>query len=88
MILSSDKTGHGHESIVQALKEQFLEQGGQADIRIVNGFSIGGPFGRFVEQLYFPVVQYFPCLWKLFFHFASQLPYAVNHITAKCTIRT
>ncbi len=51
MILSSDKTGQGHESIVQALKEQFSELYGQIDLRTVNGFSIGGSLGRFVEQL-------------------------------------
>lgn len=84
IILSSDKTGHGHESIVQALKEQFSGNYPQTDLRIINGFNIGGPFGRLVEQLYFPMVKHAPFLWKPFFQFTSHFPFAVDYITATC----
>lgn len=83
MILSSDKTGQGHESIVQALKEQFSELYSQTEVKIVNGFIIGGSFGRFVERLYYPAVKYTPFLWKLFFQLTSRFPGAMDAITSR-----
>ena len=64
MIISSTKTGYGHQSIANALKEQ-LTQYQDVTVDIVDGFLFAGRLGVKASGIYGPITRWGEQLWKL-----------------------
>ena len=64
MIISSTKTGHGHQSIAAALTEQIKEYS-DIQVDVVDGFLFLGRLGLKASGIYGPVTRYSQQFWKL-----------------------
>lgn len=63
LIISAEKTGHGHKSITQALQHQLVELNPTIHISIIDGFSMGNSLLRLSGSLYNPLAVNMPLLW-------------------------
>ncbi len=82
LLVSSDYTGHGHKSISMALTESLSDVDPDLVVSEINGFSLGGHFGTYLEKLYVPLVTNAPPLWKAFFVLADNFSNLFNIYTA------
>ena len=73
LIISSEYTGHGHKSVHTALIQGFEKlYKDSIEIKVVNGFTLGGPDLLAAERLYNQCVKYFPKLWEKIFKFSFK----------------
>lgn len=77
LLISSDNTGHGHKSITESLCEQ-LEIDHDAEIHVVDGFSLGGPFLLSIGKSYGPITRKAENVWKMVYNVSSDNPKAIN----------
>ena len=64
MIISSARTGHGHQSIASSLTEQ-LTQYNNISVDVVEGFLFFGRLGVKASGIYGPITRWGEQLWKL-----------------------
>jgi processive 1,2-diacylglycerol beta-glucosyltransferase len=64
LILSANRTGHGHASIARAIAEQFQPYE-DVEVKIIDGFSLFGDFGVRASGIYSPVTRHARQAWKL-----------------------
>ena len=73
LIISSEYTGHGHKSVHTALIQGFEKlYKDSIEIKVINGFTLGGPDLLAAERLYNQCVKYFPKLWEKIFKFIEN----------------
>ncbi len=66
LILSSNYTGHGHQSIAQSLIEP-MHMLGDMEVRVEDGFDLMGKTAVRASKLYGPITRNMEEMWKLFF---------------------
>lgn len=74
LIISSEYTGHGHNSITESLKEQISLIYPDTIFEVIDGFSLGGSVSYTMGKLYNPVAVNLPFLWKLSYQFVNIFP--------------
>ena len=62
LILSSDKTGHGHKSIGEALSERLS---GRAEVEVIEALKFYGRLGVKAGGMYGPITRAGPDVWKM-----------------------
>ena len=77
LLISSDNTGHGHKSITESLCER-LNIDHDAEIQVVDGFSLGGPFLLSIGKAYGPITRKAENVWKMIYHLSSDNPKVIN----------
>ena len=77
LLISSDNTGHGHKSITESLCEK-LKIDHDAEIHVVDGFSLGGPFLLSIGKSYGPITRKAENVWKMVYRLSSDNPKAIN----------
>src|SRR5579875_1278 len=77
LIISSENTGHGHKSITESLMEKI--QDNSVNIRVIDGFSLGGPFLLNIGKSYGPITRNAENLWKLVWHLSALKPTTVDN---------
>ena len=77
LLISSDNTGHGHKSITESLCER-IELDQDAEIHVIDGFSLGGPFLLSIGKSYGPITRKAENVWKMVYHLSSDNPKAIN----------
>lgn len=65
LIISSEYTGHGHNSITESIKEQISYMDSSIEIEVIDGFSLGGKVSYTMGKMYNPVAVNMPILWKI-----------------------
>lgn len=70
LIISSNYTGHGHKSITEALCESF-EEYNDVNIKVVDGFSLGGNTLLKIGKSYGPITRTSESLWELIWELSS-----------------
>lgn len=80
LIISSDYTGHGHKSISEALKEQFLLND-DVTLHIIDGFELGGNMWMKVGKSYGLVTRNAAQLWKLAWKISKTNPVFIQEFT-------
>lgn len=76
MILSSSFTGHGHQSIAQAVCER-LEEYPDVLYEVVDGFSLIGKAGINMSKMYGSITRKAKDLWKVSYALLDQHPDAL-----------
>lgn len=79
LIISSENTGHGHKSITESLCEQLADHH-DVHIRVIDGFSMGGPLLLNIGKSYGPITRTAESLWKFVWNFSSFTPALVNDL--------
>lgn len=82
LFISTKYTGHGHQSITDALTEQLQIISPQTEIEVIEGFDLGGRLGRFMGHLYGPLTQHARPLWASCYHTFRLFPGLFNKNTA------
>ena len=77
LLISSDNTGHGHKSITESLCEK-IKIDHDAEIHVVDGFSLGGPFLLSIGKSYGPITRKAENVWRMVYHLSSDNPKAIN----------
>ncbi|MEH7094244.1 MGDG synthase family glycosyltransferase [Neobacillus vireti] len=77
LIISSDNTGHGHKSITESLNEK-LKLDTNIEVKVVDGFSLGGSFLMKIGKSYGPITRMSENLWKMVFNFSANNPELIN----------
>lgn len=77
LIISSDFTGHGHKSITEALTEKFGED---IQIKVVDGFALGGDLLMKVGKMYAPITRTSEQLWKFIWDYSGLKANFVNKL--------
>lgn len=77
LLISSDHTGHGHKSITESLCEK-IKMGHDAEIHVVDGFSLGGPLLLNIGKLYGPITRKAENVWKMVYRLSSDNPKLIN----------
>jgi processive 1,2-diacylglycerol beta-glucosyltransferase len=78
LIISSDNTGHGHKSITESLMEK-IQDDSDVNIRVIDGFSLGGPFLLNIGKSYGPITRNAENVWKLVWNLSALKPSVVDH---------
>lgn len=78
LIISSDNTGHGHKSITESLMEN-IKGDSDVQIRVIDGFSLGGPFLLNIGKSYGPITRYAENVWKLVWNLSALKPSVVDN---------
>lgn len=81
VIISSDRTGHGHTSIATALTEQF-ERYPDVEVEVVQGFRLIGQAAQKASGLYGPMTRYSRDLWKLTFELSQYSASMLNEVVS------
>lgn len=77
LLISSDNTGHGHKSITESLCEKLnIEH--DAEIHVVDGFTLGGPFLLSIGKAYGPITRKAENVWKMVYRLSSDNPKIIN----------
>ena len=79
LIISANRTGHGHASIARAVYEQ-LSLYEDVETEIIDGFSLIGRLAVEISGLYDPFVCYAPKAWKVSFDRTARNPGWVTDI--------
>lgn len=79
IIISSDRTGHGHTSIATALVEQF-ERYPDVQVEVVQGFRLISQTAQKASGLYGPMTRYSRDLWKLTFELSQPSARVLNEL--------
>ncbi|MCL2209012.1 MAG: glycosyltransferase [Treponema sp.] len=82
MIISSTKTGHGHQSIAVSLTEQ-LNQFNNIQVDVINGFSLFGRLAVKASGIYGIITRYGEQLWKLNYETAANKSEPLVQMMAK-----
>ncbi len=77
LLISSDNTGHGHKSITESLCEK-IKIDHDAEIHVVDGFTLGGPFLLSIGKSYGPITRKAENVWRMVYHLSSDNPKAIN----------
>ncbi len=80
LILTSNLTGHGHKSITEAISEHLFHKP-DLKVHVIDGFSLGGPFGLWMGQLYGSVTRNAPLIWKICWQMSVHYPGLINTVT-------
>jgi processive 1,2-diacylglycerol beta-glucosyltransferase len=71
LILSSNKTGHGHKSIGEALYEQLSPH---AEVEVIEAFQLFGRAGVKASGIYGPITRLGPDFWRLLWDMSLSKP--------------
>ena len=77
LLISSDHTGHGHKSITESICEK-INKDHDADIHVVDGFSLGGKFLLNIGKSYGPITRKAENVWKMVYNVSSYNPALIN----------
>ena len=80
LILSAEKTGHGHKSIAEALSEQKDYLKLPVEICAVDSFALGGRVMEMFGNMYNGVAVYAPHIWNAIYVSSNIGPGFINHI--------
>jgi len=71
LILSSNKTGHGHKSIGEALYEQLSPH---TEVEVIEAFQLFGRVGVKASGMYGPITRLGPDFWRLLWDMSLSKP--------------
>lgn len=71
MIVSSTRTGHGHQSIATALTEQLKQHPG-IEVEVVDGFQFVGRLGVKASGIYGPITRWSEQIWQISWEITSK----------------
>ncbi len=83
LIISAEKTGHGHKSITQTLQQQISKLDPGVQVTVVDGFSLGKKTLNWAGQLYDPLVVNIPALWGLIYRVGNHAVRPINAFVSK-----
>ena len=83
LFISSYNTGYGHQSITEALKEQFAKFSSSIQVDELDGFMLGGIFTKTLSKLYNKVAVYAPHLWGLTYKLGNICPSLINYFATR-----
>ncbi|TGA98333.1 galactosyldiacylglycerol synthase [Sporolactobacillus shoreae] len=78
LFLSSEHTGSGHKSIIEALSEQLLLLSPDIQFSIIDGFDLGNWFLRSSSRSYDSFAVKFPLFWGFIYQLGNPFKALVN----------
>lgn len=82
LFISSEHTGSGHKSIIQALSKQLLRLSPDIQFTVIDGFELGGRFLRSSGRSYDFFAVHFPVLWGLIYQLSNPFKALINSVVA------
>ena len=83
LFISADDTGHGHKSIIEALRQQIAKLDKSVQVTVVDGFSLGNKVLHAASSIYNPLVVNIPALWGFFYRMGNHFVKWTNAFVSK-----
>ncbi len=83
LVISTSETGHGHTSMLEALRAQLAKADAQVQVTEIDGFSLGWRWLRVLGRAYNPLVVNVPILWGWLYHAGGHVVWLVKAVVSR-----
>lgn len=87
LILMAEKTGTGHKSSANAIKESIKEKTDDIEVIIYNAMTLMGKTGMRLENSYNGLTSNTPLIWKLTYEFTNVFNRITNYLIYKFSVK-